>query len=385
MSAFVRVGTLSDETVEVVERKGVGHPDSICDALADELCRALCRHYLRTFGAIYHHNVDKALLVGGRARAEFGGGQVLDPIEIDLAGRATRSVGGVDVPLMDLAEECTSRWFEENMHAIKPQHWRLALRVRGGSDDLVGLFSREASMPLANDTSIGVGHAPHSPVERAVLAADARLRSLVTEAPEVGEDTKVLAVRDNDALELVVACALVGQWLADAAAYDAAKARVAAEVRAAAAREWDGPLTVTVNAADDASRGQRFLTVTGTSAESGDDGEVGRGNRQGGLITPYRPMTMEAFAGKNPVSHVGKTYSVIAQRIAGELARRTNAARVECVLVSRIGQPVDRPAIAHVRFGGVEPREVRAVAEDVVGEQLARAGTVWRDLLGWTA
>jgi S-adenosylmethionine synthetase len=94
-------------------------------------------------------------------------------------------------------------------------------------------------------------------------------------------------------------------------------------------------------------------------------------------------MTIEAFAGKNPVSHVGKTYSVVAQRVAIEVARRTGASRAECILVSKIGQPVDQPGLAHVRVRGPDPEDVRSVVATVLDEQLARAGTVWRDLLGW--
>jgi S-adenosylmethionine synthetase len=32
-----------DETAEAVERKGLGHPDTICDALAESFSRALSR------------------------------------------------------------------------------------------------------------------------------------------------------------------------------------------------------------------------------------------------------------------------------------------------------------------------------------------------------
>ena len=70
--------------IEIVERKGVGHPDTICDALAETLSVALSRFYLDRFGAILHHNVDKALLWGGAARPRFGGGEVLQPIELYL-------------------------------------------------------------------------------------------------------------------------------------------------------------------------------------------------------------------------------------------------------------------------------------------------------------
>ncbi len=55
-----------------------------------------------------------------------------------------------------------------------------------------------------------------------------------------------------------------------------------------------------------------------TSVEMGDDGATGRGNRGNCLITPMRPMSIEAIAGKNPVNHVGKIYNVIAQQVAEE-------------------------------------------------------------------
>ncbi|MGH2349196.1 MAG: methionine adenosyltransferase, partial [bacterium] len=43
---------VSEHEVEIVERKGVGHPDSICDAIMDRVSVALSREYLRRFGTI---------------------------------------------------------------------------------------------------------------------------------------------------------------------------------------------------------------------------------------------------------------------------------------------------------------------------------------------
>jgi len=94
-----------DQAIEIVERKGLGHPDTICDALAEVLSRNLCREYRSRFGEILHHNVDKALLCGGQAMAEFGGGRVLAPIEIYLAGRAISEVGNVALPISEIAIE----------------------------------------------------------------------------------------------------------------------------------------------------------------------------------------------------------------------------------------------------------------------------------------
>ena len=81
----------------------------------------------------------------------------------------------------------------------------------------------------------------------------------------------------------------------------------------------------------------------------GDDGSVGRGNRANGLITPYRPMSMEATAGKNPVSHVGKIYNLLSNRIATDIANVTGVEEVQIYLLSQIGHPIDEPAEACAR------------------------------------
>ena len=146
--------------VEIVERKGRGHPDTICDALAEQLSVSLCRAYMERFGSILHHNVDKALLWGGAARPAFGGGQILSPIEIYLAGRATGEFRGVDVPVTDLAVEGSRAWLARNLRMLDPERdVRIHCLVRPSSTDLVDLFLRQrrGDVPLANDTSVGVG------------------------------------------------------------------------------------------------------------------------------------------------------------------------------------------------------------------------------------
>ncbi|MFB6147348.1 MAG: methionine adenosyltransferase, partial [Candidatus Nanohaloarchaea archaeon] len=50
---------------ELVERKGIGHPDSICDGVAESVSRALCREYRDRFGKVLHHNTDEVQLVAG--------------------------------------------------------------------------------------------------------------------------------------------------------------------------------------------------------------------------------------------------------------------------------------------------------------------------------
>ena len=83
---------VEDRSIEIVERKGRGHPDYISDAISETVSLALCTYYQKTFGVILHHNVDKGLVVGGRANPHFGGGEVDEPIKIIVAGRAVTKV-----------------------------------------------------------------------------------------------------------------------------------------------------------------------------------------------------------------------------------------------------------------------------------------------------
>jgi S-adenosylmethionine synthetase len=379
VDAFVlsSLGTL-DDTVEIVERKGLGHPDTICDAIAEAVSRTLCREYRRRFGRILHHNVDKALLCGGASRPTFGGGGVVEPIRLFLGGRAIASAGGDRVPVGEIAIETARAWFKSNLHAFDAARCvEIVSEIRPGSADLQTLFgSADHGIPRANDTSIGIGYAPLSSLERLVLAVERRIqdRDRAREQPAWGEDVKIMGVRRGRALEQTVACAMIGKHLRDRDDYVAAKGMLAERVRELAAQAGFSDCSIGVNSADTAD--SIYLTVTGTSAEAGDDGEVGRGNRVNGLITPGRPMSLEAAAGKNPVSHVGKIYNVVAQRICEKLiAGEPEIAAVECRLVSRIGAAITEPALIDVRLKAQEgaPAKFAAQARAIVADELRSA------------
>ncbi len=368
------------QSVEIVERKGIGHPDTVCDALAEELSRALSRYYLEQFGLVLHHNVDKALLWGGVSQSRFGGGAILQPIEIFHAGRATLEHKGVKVPIEQLVKESSTNWLRSHFHALDPdQHIKLHCLIRPGSADLVELYLRQeqTGIALANDTSCGVGYAPMSELERLVLHVEKQLNAsdIKSQYPEYGEDIKLMGVRRNNNIDLTVACAFVDRHVRDVEDYVAKKNRLTELVEGTAKTITDKNVAVMVNAADDIATGSLYLTVTGTSAESGDDGEVGRGNRVNGLITPYRPMNMEAAAGKNPVTHVGKLYNIVAQRIATRLVAELNEIqRANCYLVSRIGSPIHEPQLIDLQVeitDGVVTDRLKSRIDDIVYIQLS--------------
>ena len=372
--------------VEIVERKGLGHPDTICDALAEQLSIALCRFYWERFGLLLHHNVDKALLWGGMARPAFGGGKVIAPSEIFLAGRATREFKGIQVPVEELAVETCREWLQQNFHVLEPQrHVKLHCLIRPGSVDLADLYARASitGIWLANDTSCGVGFAPLSPLEQIVYQVEKHLNSadFKQSYPEIGEDIKIMGIRRGEQISLTVGCAFIARFVHNIDDYGHKKTQLQNLVKEKAREIIPAPIKVEVNTGDDLEHSNVYLTVTGTSAEAGDDGEVGRGNRSNGLITPYRPMTLEAAAGKNPVTHIGKLYNIVANQIAAaivaEIAEVTTA---YCYLVSQIGKPVSEPAIIHLQLHteeGTPVEKVRPAVEAIARDHLSRIDTLW--------
>lgn len=376
--------------VEIVERKGLGHPDTICDMLSEQLSVALSRSYLEEFGLILHHNVDKALLAAGRSEPVFGGGRIVEPMEIYLAGRATSEVRGKVIPIRALAQETATAWLRANMHALAPERdVRIHCLLRPGSDDLVDLFlrQRDEGVFLANDTSCGAGFAPLTDLERVVLAVERSLnaRQFKAEFPETGEDVKVMGVREHERIWLTVSCAFIGRFLRDIGAYKEAKDRLLAAALESARGATAIEVSAHVNAADDIANGSVYLTVTGTSAEGGDDGQTGRGNRANGLITPCRPMTLEALAGKNPITHVGKLYNAAASRLATAIiAEVQGIIEAECYLVSQIGTPIDRPRMTYLRVGcheGVLSSEAEEAIRAVAEREIAGIPQLWRSFL----
>jgi len=66
---------IEDTPVEIVERKGIGHPDSISDGVADAVSKALCKYYLKEFDAVFHHNTDETQIVAGEVAAQIRWGR----------------------------------------------------------------------------------------------------------------------------------------------------------------------------------------------------------------------------------------------------------------------------------------------------------------------
>jgi len=381
---------VEEQPIEICERKGVGHPDSICDSMMDKISVALSEEYLRRFGTIMHHNIDKGLLVAGEVECKLRGGKVVKPMLVVFGDRATFGVGGDAVPVEEIVRDTAKKWFKQNLRMVDPEeHVRYQIELKRGSQALTDIFSRKGKYLGANDTSAAVGFAPMTTTERVVLETERFLNSgdFKKRHPETGEDVKIMGMRKNKHVNLTAAIAFVDRYVDTEADYFRRKEEIKREILDfVRSRTNLDSIDVRVNTADAPGRGVpgMYLTVLGTSADGADCGQVGRGNRVNGIIPLNRPTCSEAAAGKNPVSHVGKIYNLLTYQMANRIQTEVAGVREVYVwLLSEIGQPVNEPKIASVQMilePGTALKDISAKVEDLISAELSNIDKFSSDL-----
>ena len=371
--------------IEIVERKGIGHPDSVSDALAETVSRALCKMYKKEIGTVLHHNTDETQIAAGKAAPKFGGGTIIDPTYILLVGRATTDVMQnkvlKELPCKPTALKAAREYLRKTFPNVDVDaDIILDAKLGMGSDDLTGVY--KTSGVLANDTSFGVGYAPYSVTDKLVLETEELINSKKFKMllPETGQDVKVMGSRVGSTITMTIACAMVDRYIKDKSHYASAIEDMYEKVKNNALKiidksEQDLEFKLDINTGDNYKNNVYYLTVTGLSQEMGDDGSVGRGNRCNGLITPYRPMSMEATSGKNPITHIGKLYNVMSKLIAEDVAKKVSPeVEVRVRILSQIGKPVSEPLNCNVQL-------VSATENKKIGKWKQEAESIAKDWL----
>jgi S-adenosylmethionine synthetase len=348
---------IQEQRTEIVERKGLGHPDFICDSIVDKISVALSKEYLKRFGRILHHNIDKALLAAGEAENKFGGGKVVKPMKLIIGDRATYLVGNEEIDVSSIAIKTAKEWLKENLRFVDAEkHLEYQIELKHASAALAEIFKKKDEILGANDTSAVVGYAPLTQTEKIVLETERFLNSkeFKKRHPESGEDIKVMGLRVNNTIDLTIAMAFVDRFIDSEDVYFKRKEEILEEVIHFVKENTELKLNgVKINTLDERGKGESglFLTTTGTCAESADSGQVGRGNRVNGVISLNRPAGNEAGPGKNPVSHVGKIYNLLSHDIAKEIFSKVDGLKEVYVwLLSEIGRPINDPKVAIVQF-----------------------------------
>ena len=389
---------IDDTEFEIVERKGIGHPDTLCDAIAEKVSQAYSQYCLKRYGIILRHMVDKIALSGGAAKVKFGGGEMQKPIRLYLNCRFTKSYQQEGIPYLEIVKDAVFEHFRDVLPLLDLDRWLIIVDNTHFTPGPGVVYDAEGSTQnarqfffeiprkefavfhdnslRANDTSTTIAYSPLSMTEQTVILVETALNGKEFKAlhPYVGTDIKVMARRIKKRMDITACIPLIAVYTPSKEFYFE-KIKLLANIikQLVTSKFGQFDVTVTLNTRDNPNKSDYYLTLTGSAIESGDEGVVGRGNRYNGVISFTRHMSMEACCGKNPVYHVGKLYTAICSLISDEIFRLTGLET--CVyLTSQMGRSISDPWFACVEVCGknVTPVE-RQMIEEIIERNLANA------------
>jgi S-adenosylmethionine synthetase len=303
--------------IEIIERKGIGHPDTIADNLSEELSKKLLKEYRSIYRSPKHYNVDKVMVCAGELeKAVFK-----KSVKIVFAGQYTK-INEINEILDRVVKKILAF---EIKNGLKYKVYNF---LNQGSLDLKDIFLNKKS----NDTSFAVGTV-ETKNEKLVKKLGFYIDSLHKNFKKIGTDNKIMFIDDGESKQIYIALAFLNKFKSAKEYFDY-KIDLESKLRK---KFKINDLFINVGDTEEI----QFITKTGTSLEMGDSGATGRGNRRNGLITPCRPMTLEAYCGKNDVTHIGKIY----QDLSLEIAKKRDK---NILLLNKIGEDINNPMIFEI-------------------------------------
>lgn len=327
-------------SLEIVERKGIGHPDTLADMLAEAVSVHYSRYCLEKFGMVLHHNVDKLYIGGGHFEINFGQSTMLEPVQVFVNGRMSNSFANEHLDLSEISREsilplllAVLPHLKENevvINSNSTQHTKIPywFSPRGRQD------LPDSYMPMANDTSVCVSHWPMTVSERLAFELERyfwimRDGVFVPKFDCYGQDVKVMVCRKERNIDITVCLPVISTAISSFVEYDQLIEKAEDELNDLAERiveETMFSVSVKVNPYQ-----RLYMLGTGSCIECGEEGIVGRGNSNAGIISVFRPHSMEAWAGKNPVYHTGRVLSFLTMNLAKALNKELG---VKCTVMA---------------------------------------------------
>lgn len=397
MNFAIRESDFGSTDFQLVERKGIGHPDTLIDTLAEKVSQEYSKYCLDNFGCVLHHNCDKFGIYGGRSKVDFGYSEIVDPIKIIINGRFSESFGGKKIPYREIIDRTIKDYLKDlfplldvekdieihdfihsnpspgvlnskDIENLPPRHSYFMFNPRDERD------LTQSTYLESNDTSVGVSHAPYTTAEQIAMDIESFLNSpdFKKKNPFVGTDIKVMVVALKDSVDVTICIPFIGKWTPTLKFYKEKIIFLEEIIISIVKRVVDTEkINVSINNRDVIDLNEIYLTAIGSSIESGDEGLVGRGNRTNGTINFTHYMSLEAANGKNPIYHIGKVYSVLSQLIADEIFKREKTP-VSVHLVSQTGHDLQDPWYCIVSVPD-KSRLNEKVIENIVNEVLLNA------------
>lgn len=325
-----------DKEFEFVERKGLGHPDTICDAIAETASKYYSQYFFKKYGRYAHHWFDKVMLIGGESVIKYGKGSLVKPYEVIFAGKCVKRFMQQDVPLKVIFKRAASEILGRVLYKFDPEKDLIIIdktvdytgssrkNIRYQPEIIEDLIEPNCKSRVSNDCNLVCGYAPYSKIEQAVKLVENYYTDISyrDKHPEIGSDIKLVGTRENNEYNLLVNMPFIADYISNYNDYIDKSKKIICEIKNMLKEKIGIECKIDFNPSD--RENKPYLTSLGSAADTGDVGVVGRGNRINGLITPMRCMSIEAPAGKNPIDHTGKLYGILAHRLANEIFKITN-------------------------------------------------------------
>lgn len=359
-SLFVNtVPPMDSQPFEIVERKGIGHPDTLADGVAEAVSIEYSRFCLKNFGAILHHHFDKTVIMGGQAKIDLGVGKMLKPFRLIINGRVSSVFGGKKIDFQKIEEKAIKEYLGKTLpHLNIDKHVEIKHFSTSYSKSPVWYKPRnlddlpEFKTPYVNDTSAIVSFWPLSSTEKLVLSMEKYFynKNMKPKFNYIGHDIKILAIRNFRNINLTMCVPFISHRTPNRFFYLKKLNFIQSELEntARAILKNKFKININLNTADfnlsekSNERSGYYLSTSGSALDYGEEGVVGRGNKTRGLISCFRPSSTDAIHGKNPSFHVGKVYAYFSDQISRAIADEMNC---ECtvILATQNKRPINSP------------------------------------------
>lgn len=385
---------INDTLFEVVETKGKGHPDNICDTLAEKISSEYSKYCLEKYGVILRHMIDKLSILGGGSKVKFGGGEMISPIKILINGRFTDRFKNQKIDYMKIVSQTIEDYFNElfpmldfqkYVEIIDNTHHNEGPGVVYNNDDTTKNerekfyevvskedFERHNNHFRCNDTSTTVSYFPMSELEKTVLEIEMTLNSKEYKEnnPWTGNDIKVMGMRKNKNIEITSCVPLISLYVKDLDDYISKLDLIRNDILKIIKKHFkDNNIQLFLNTRDNYEKNDMYMTLIGSAIESGDEGAVGRGNRSRGVIPFSRSFSMEAPCGKNPVYHTGKLFTAIGDAISEKIYKKFGIENI-VYCTSKMGDDIENPWNISVELNKNVSKDVKKEIESIAKKEV---------------
>ena len=315
--------TIPPGGLETVEKKGLGHPDAICDALAERISSAYARYCYENFDhTLIPYTIDGLTMDEGESKVEFGAGEMLKPIRLYLRGNFAAQFQSKKIPYMDVAKKTIYEYLEMILPKLDTRRW---LRIIDATQAYGGPRAQyKIDELVANHMYTVSATYPPSPTENCALRIEQQLNSPIYKQshPYIGADNKIIVVQNGNKVDIASYVSMISDQVPSADDLRANTETIKEDIRLAASTDRVKVEDIDVYTSVNPLHDGRVMTVTGSSIESYNGGAVGRS--------------------RYPVYHAAKIYAVVAYQIAKRIYNEEKVAA--CVkLTSKVGWPMSSP------------------------------------------